>query len=61
MTIVKASSKGQIVLPKEIRQKLDIHPGQNVKKPKLLDSHAALAPLPASQLPTPPFILNPAR
>jgi len=45
MTIVKASSKGQIVLPKEIRQKLDIHPGQKVVL-RLVGDHAEIKPLP---------------
>ena len=45
MAIVKASSKGQIVLPKRIRQKLDIHPGQKVAL-RLVGDHAELKPLP---------------
>jgi AbrB family looped-hinge helix DNA binding protein len=45
MTIVKASSKGQIVLPKEIRQKLDIRPGQKVVL-RLVGDHAEIKPLP---------------
>ena len=45
VTIVKASSKGQIVLPKRIRQKLDIHPGQKVAL-RLVGDHAELKPLP---------------
>lgn len=45
MTIVKASSKGQIVLPKEIRRKLDIRPGQKVVL-RLVGDHAEIKPLP---------------
>jgi AbrB family looped-hinge helix DNA binding protein len=45
MTIVKASSKGQIVLPKDIRRKLDIHPGQKVVL-RLVGDHAEIKPLP---------------
>jgi AbrB family looped-hinge helix DNA binding protein len=45
MTVVKASSKGQIVLPKEIRQKLDIRPGQKVVL-RLVGDHAEIKPLP---------------
>ncbi|MDE2485049.1 MAG: AbrB/MazE/SpoVT family DNA-binding domain-containing protein [candidate division NC10 bacterium] len=45
VTIVKASSKGQIVLPKRIRQNLDIRPGQKVAL-RLVGDHAEIKPLP---------------
>ena len=30
MIIAKVTSKGQITIPKEIREKLGVHPGENV-------------------------------
>lgn len=45
MTIVKTSSKGQIVLPKKIRQKLVIRPGQKVVL-RLVGDHAEIKSLP---------------
>lgn len=45
MTIVTTSTKGQIVLPKEVRKKLDIRPGQRVAL-RVVRDHAELKPLP---------------
>jgi AbrB family looped-hinge helix DNA binding protein len=45
MPIVKTSSKGQIVIPKEIRDKLGIGPGKKVLL-RLVDQHAEIVPLP---------------
>lgn len=45
MIIVKTSAKGQIVLPKKIRKKLDIKPGQKVAL-RLVGNHAEIKPLP---------------
>lgn len=45
MSIVKTSSKGQVVIPVEIRKKLGIKPGQMVKL-TLIDGKAVIAPLP---------------
>lgn len=45
MPIVKASSKGQIVIPKEIRDKLGITPGRRVLL-RVVDEHAEITPLP---------------
>lgn len=43
--IVKTFAKGQIVIPKEIRDKLGIKPGKMVSL-KVVGDHAELAPLP---------------
>jgi len=45
MAIVKTSSKGQIVIPVEIRKKLGIKPGQHVNL-ALVDDKAVITPLP---------------
>ena len=45
MAIVKTSSKGQIVIPKEIREQLGITPGKKVLF-RIVDKHAEISPLP---------------
>lgn len=45
MAIVKTSSKGQVVIPVEIRKKLGIKPGQRVNL-TLVDDKAVITPLP---------------
>jgi len=45
MPIVKTSSKGQIVIPKKIRDKLGIGPGKKVLL-QLVGEHVEIAPLP---------------
>ena len=45
MPIVKMSSKGQIVIPIEIRKKLGIRPGQRVNL-TVVDDKAFITPLP---------------
>ena len=45
MAIVKTSSKGQIVIPAEIRKKLGIEPGQKVSL-SIEDDKAVIAALP---------------
>ncbi len=45
MPIVKTSTKGQIVIPKEIREKLDITPGKKVLL-RVVGKHAEITPLP---------------
>jgi len=45
MAVVKTSSKGQIVIPAEIRKKLGIKPGQHVNL-VLADGKAVITPLP---------------
>ena len=45
MPIVKASTKGQIVIPKQIREKLGIAPGQKLLL-RIVDKHAEITPLP---------------
>ena len=45
MNIVKTSSKGQIVIPAEIRKKLGIKPGQKVAL-RLVEDKAVIEPLP---------------
>lgn len=45
MATVTVSSKGQIVVPKEIRDALDIKSGQKVLL-KLVKDHAEIVPLP---------------
>ena len=45
MTIVKTSSKGQIVIPVKIRNKLGIKPGQRVAL-TLVNDKAVIEPLP---------------
>lgn len=43
--MVKISSKGQIVIPKEIREKLGIAPGKRLLL-QLVGEHAEILPLP---------------
>ena len=45
MPIVKISSKGQIVIPKEIREKLGVTPGKKVLL-RMVGKHAEITPLP---------------
>ena len=45
MTVVKASSKGQVVIPKEVRDKLGIGPGSRMVI-RVVGNHAELFPLP---------------
>ena len=45
MPIVTASSGGQIVIPKDIRKKLEISPGKKLLM-KVRDGEVALIPLP---------------
>ena len=45
MTVVTTSSRGQIVIPKEIRKQLQIVPGKNLLV-KAEGDHAIIKPLP---------------
>jgi AbrB family looped-hinge helix DNA binding protein len=45
MPVVKTSAKGQIVIPKEIREKLGITPGKRILL-RLVNEHAEITPLP---------------
>ena len=45
MPIVKTHAKGQIIMPKEIRDKLGIKPGKALSI-KLVDDHIEVKPLP---------------
>ncbi|MFP4088295.1 MAG: AbrB/MazE/SpoVT family DNA-binding domain-containing protein [Desulfobacteraceae bacterium] len=45
MPIVKISSKGQVVIPKQIREALGIEPGQKILF-RLMGQNAQIAPLP---------------
>ncbi len=45
MPIVKTSTKGQIVIPKKIRDKLGIGPGKRILL-RVVDEHAEIRPLP---------------
>jgi len=45
MPIVKTSTKGQIVIPKEVREKLGITSGKKVLF-RVVDKHAEITPLP---------------
>ncbi|HOV88162.1 MAG TPA: AbrB/MazE/SpoVT family DNA-binding domain-containing protein [Syntrophobacteraceae bacterium] len=45
MRVVKVSSRGQIVVPKEIREKLGIKPGTRVLF-QVVEQHAEIVPLP---------------
>ena len=45
MTIVKTHAKGQIIMPKDIRDKLGIKPGKELSV-KLVDDHVEIRPLP---------------
>ena len=51
MAIVKTSSKGQIVIPAEIRKKLGIEPGQKVNL-SLENDKAVISPLPKDPIKT---------
>jgi len=45
MAIVKTHAKGQIIIPKEIRDRLGIKPGKRVSI-KVVGDHAEIKPLP---------------
>ncbi len=45
MSIVKTSSKGQIVIPKVVREKLGITPGKKVML-RVVGDHAEMTPVP---------------
>ena len=45
MAIVKTHAKGQIIMPKDIRNKLDIKPGKELSV-ELVDDHVEIRPLP---------------
>jgi len=45
MPVVTASTKGQIVIPKEIREKLGITPGKRILL-RVVENHAEITPLP---------------
>ena len=45
MPIVRTSAKGQIVIPKEVREKLGITPGKKVLF-RIVNEHAEITPLP---------------
>ena len=45
MPIVKTSAKGQVVIPKEIREKLGITPGKRILF-RIVGEHAEIEPLP---------------
>ena len=45
MAIVKTSTKGQVVIPKEIRKKLGITPGKKVLF-RIAGKHAEITPIP---------------
>ncbi len=45
MTVITASSRGQIVIPKEIRERLEIVPGKKLLI-KVEGDHAIIKPLP---------------
>jgi AbrB family looped-hinge helix DNA binding protein len=45
MPIVKTSSKGQIIIPKEIREKLGVTPGEKVML-RIVGKHAEITPIP---------------
>lgn len=49
MAIVKTHPKGQIILPKEIREKLGIKPGMALSV-KMVDDHAEIRPLPSDPI-----------
>ena len=45
MAIVKTSSKGQVVIPKDIRKRLGIIPGKRLLF-RIVEDHAEITPLP---------------
>ncbi|MGC8494758.1 MAG: AbrB/MazE/SpoVT family DNA-binding domain-containing protein [Syntrophobacteraceae bacterium] len=51
MPVVKASSKGQIVIPKELREKLGIGAGRKLLL-RLVEDHMEIIPLPEEPVKT---------
>ncbi len=51
MPIVKTSAKGQIVVPKKIREQLGITPGKKVLF-RVVNKHAEITPLPDDAIKT---------
>jgi AbrB family looped-hinge helix DNA binding protein len=49
MMTVKTHAKGQIIMPKEIRDKLGIKPGTTLSV-KLVDDHVEIRPLPVDPI-----------
>jgi len=49
MTIVRTSSKGQVVIPKKIREALGITPGRKVLF-RVVGDHAEMIPIPENQI-----------
>ncbi len=49
MPVVTISSKGQLVIPKRIREVLGIKPGQKILL-KVVEGHAEIEPLPADPI-----------
>jgi len=45
MAVVKTYSKGQIIIPKDLRTRLGITPGKKISV-KLVDDHIEIRPLP---------------
>ncbi|MBW2369640.1 MAG: AbrB/MazE/SpoVT family DNA-binding domain-containing protein [Deltaproteobacteria bacterium] len=51
MRVVKASAKGQIVIPKEVREQLGITPGKRILL-RVVEDHAEIIPLPDDPIKT---------